>query len=270
MIVDFHTHAFPEAIAARTLASLSKIADTEPTGGGTRADVISQMANSGVDYSVVLNIVTRPGQETTINNSSKTLDCIVSGQGNTVYFGSVHPQSPHAKEQVCRIKALGHKGIKIHPDYQKTSIDSKEYYPIFERAEALGLVVVTHAGWDPLSPDFIHAPADKCAKVLSDFPKLNMVLAHYGSMEHYDEVEEHLAGRFDNCYIDTSCSSGRISPEQARRIIRAMGASRVLFGSDFPWHTMREELIFLHSLGLDEKEEALILSGNACRLLGLK
>lgn len=270
MILDFHTHAFPPAIASRTLATLSKTSGITPEGDGTRESVIREMRAAGADLAVVLNVVTKPGQETTVNNTARTLDHLCGAQGGTIYFGSVHPKSPHAAQEVHRIKALGLSGIKIHPDYQQTEILDEAYAPIFEAASACGLPVVTHAGWDPLSPDHVHAPPEMCAQVLRDFPKLTLILAHFGGLHRYDEVEKHLAGKFENLYLDTALSASLIPPEQARRILSMQGADRVLFGSDFPWHTTREELAFLHSLGLSEEEEAKILSENACRLLGIR
>ncbi len=243
------------------------MADTSgitPTGDGTRASILREAADAEADLAVVLNVVTKPGQETTVNNTAKTFS-----EGGTVYFGSVHPESAHASFEVHRIASLGLKGIKIHPDYQHTELWDEKYFPIFEAAEKLGLVVVTHAGWDPLSPDHVHATPEMAARVLSVFPKLTLVLAHFGGMYRYDEVEERLAGTFENLYLDTAFSVGMLSCEQARRIVQKHGAHRVLFGSDFPWHTTREEAAFVRSLRLSEEEESLILWKNAARLLGL-
>lgn len=269
-IIDFHTHAFPPAIASRTLQTLADVSGTTPTGDGTRESVLRNLRESEAALAVVLNVVTKPGQETTVNNTAKTFDAFASGEGSTVYFGGVHPDSPHAAQELYRIKALGLKGVKIHPDYQKVEICDERYFPIFEAAEKLGLIVVSHAGWDPLSPDKIHALPQMSARVLRTFPRLKLVLAHFGGMYRYDEVERHLAGKFENLYLDTAFSAGIIEPEQARRIIAAQGAERVLFGSDFPWHTTKQEAEFLSGLGLRPEEERLIFSENAERLLGMK
>ena len=243
------------------------MADTSgvtPTGDGTRASVLREVADAEADLAVVLNVATKPGQETTVNNTAKTFS-----EGKTLYFGSVHPACEQPAFEVHRIAALGLKGIKIHPDYQHTELWDEAYFPILEAAEKLGLVVVTHAGWDPLSPDHVHATPDMALSVLCAFPRLKLVLAHFGGMHRYDEVEEKLAGKFENLYLDTAFSVGMISREQARRIVQKHGAERVLFGSDFPWHTTREEAEFVRSLALSEEETELILWKNAARLLGL-
>ncbi|MBP3686171.1 MAG: amidohydrolase [Clostridia bacterium] len=268
-LIDFHTHAFPAAIAARTLETLSRVSGIVPTGDGTRAGVVEEAEAAGAALAVVLNVATKPGQEPTINDTAQTLDAVLSGEGNTVYFGSVHPQTPDAEGEVRRAHARGLKGIKIHPDYQHTELTHPSYEPIFHEAQARGLVVVTHAGWDPLSPEHVHATPEMAAAVLKNFPRLKLVLAHFGGMHRYDEVEETLAGKYDNLYLDTAYSAGLISPKQAERITKRHGAHRVLFGSDFPWHTTRLERDFVLSLDLKEEEKERILYRNAEDLLGM-
>ena len=267
-LIDFHTHAFPAAIAARTLSTLSSVSGVVPTGDGTRAGVVEEAEAAGAALTVVLNVATKSGQENKIQATSRDFDALVTGEGNTVYFGSVHPETPDAEDEVRRLFELGLKGIKIHPDYQHTELIHSSYEPIFHEAQRLGLVVVTHAGWDPLSPEHVHATPEMAASVLGNFPRLKLVLAHFGGMYRYDEVEQTLAGKYDNLYLDTACSAGLISPKQASRITKRHGAHRVLFGSDFPWHTMRRERDFVLSLDLSQEETERILYRNAEDLLG--
>lgn len=269
MIIDFHTHAFPEAIASRTLASLAAVAPIKPHGDGTKASVERNLRASGADLAVVLNIATRPGQETTINSVAAQNDYFVSGKGCTVYFGSVHPKSESALYELSRIKALGLRGVKFHPDYQGFMIDDESAFPLYEKLEKLGLITVFHAGWDPLSPDLVHAPAERCANVARTFPKLKLVFAHFGSLGLYDETEKHLAGKFENVYLDTSCSRGYLDTKQARRIIDAQGPEKILMGSDYPWQTTEDALCFLSEIGLSDDEKELICHQNAARLLGM-
>lgn len=265
-LIDFHTHAFPPAIARRTLDTLAQVSKITPNGDGTRDGVLEEMQRSEASLAVVLNVVTKPGQEHTVNATAQEMS---RAEGNTLYFGSVHPKSADAKLEVERAHALGLKGIKIHPDYQGTTLWDESYLPIFEAAERLGLIVVTHAGWDPLSPDFVHATPEMAERVLVTFPRLKLVLAHFGGMHRYEEVEARLAGRFDHLYLDTAFSCGMIDSALARRIVQKHGAHRVLFGSDFPWHTIGEEADFVRALDISDEEKDLILHKNAERLLGL-
>ena len=70
MIIDFHTHTFPDAIAEKTIAYLTEKGGIKPYREGTLSSLIENMKLSGVDYSVVLPVVTAPKQERTINRVS--------------------------------------------------------------------------------------------------------------------------------------------------------------------------------------------------------
>ena len=69
MIIDFHTHAFPEKIAPRALSHLSDVAGgLEYYTDGTVDGVLRNMERGGVDASVVLSIATNPGQTHSVND----------------------------------------------------------------------------------------------------------------------------------------------------------------------------------------------------------
>ena len=69
-------------------------------------------------------------------------------------------------------------------------------------------------------------------------------------------------------WVDTSSSLYSIAPETARRLIDAYGVDRVLFGSDFPMWTPKEELERFMQIPLTEEERETILWKNAASLLG--
>ena len=53
MLIDFHTHAFPDALASRAMSSLGGRVDFAPTSDGTVSGLIKSMDEDGVDISVV-------------------------------------------------------------------------------------------------------------------------------------------------------------------------------------------------------------------------
>ena len=58
-------------------------------------------------------------------------------------------------------------------------------------------------------------------------------------------------------------------PEETRELIHAYGADRVLFGTDYPMWSPKEELKVFRSLELPPEEEEAILWNNAAKLFGL-
>ena len=141
MIIDFHVHCFPDELAARAVPALAECAGINYRLDGTIGNIKESMKKSGVDKSVILSIATKPGQTQRINTWSAEIQ---SDEIET--FGSIHPDYPDWKNELRRIKELGLKGIKFHPEYQDFYVDEKRMYPIYEFAFKLNLIIVFHAG----------------------------------------------------------------------------------------------------------------------------
>lgn len=263
MIIDFHTHAFPEKLASKALAVLSdKSGNLVPFHNGTVTSLKEYMEKSGVDRAVVLNIATNPKQQKNVNDFAISIN-----HGNITAFGSVHPEAPNALEELERIHAAGLKGIKLHPDYQDFFVDEERMFPIYQKAASLGLITVFHAGVDIGYPEPVHNTPQRLRKALPYFGDAIVVDAHMGGYMLWNDVEKYLLGT--NVYLDTSYSYSRLPKDQAKRMIDKHGADRFLFGSDMPWSGMDLELRFLESLQLPEEDMERILSGNAQRILQL-
>lgn len=267
MIIDFHVHTFPDKIAPKAVGKLAVISGITPFTDGTVGDTLAKMEPNGIDVSVCLNIATRPGQERTINDTAARL--FNESGGRLVGFGSVHPDSPDAVDELSRCKELGLKGIKLHPDYEGFMVDDAKMWPIYRALEELGLFVTFHSGWDCYSPDHIHCPPERAAKVAKAFPHLRMCFAHFGGLRMWDDVNDHLAG-LDNVYFDTSMSSTMgLSRELALKIISRHPADNILLGSDCPWENPAVSVRWVEALGLGPDRTEAVLGGNAKRILGL-
>lgn len=264
MYIDFHIHAFDEKVAERAMAKLSECASLTPFTDGTILDTIRTFDECGVDKGVLLPIATKPSQQTMLNDWSKSQE-----SDRIIPFGSVHPDADDAIDELIRIKKLGLKGIKLHPDYQNFVIDDERLFPIYQKCAELDLPIVFHAGFDTVSPDFVHAVPEHSARAFKAVPNMTMILAHLGGYLHSDEVEEHLVGLKGNLYFDTAFTAGNISDEQCERIIKNHGADRILFASDCPWHKCNFEIDMINRLNLTDDEKQMIFYKNAVKLLKL-
>ncbi|WP_180951153.1 amidohydrolase family protein [Marasmitruncus massiliensis] len=266
MLIDTHTHLFPDLLAGRTLQKLSEISGCPYCTDGTVAGTQRYFAQSGVDFAVVLHIATKPEQQTNVNNFARQVQ---DENPNLICFGSVHPDASDALEELYRIKELGLHGVKLHPDYQKVFIREERYFPLFETMSKLGLPVAFHTGWDPVSPGITRGSSKDVAVVARAFPRLTVIAAHMGGLNRYEEAQTYLAG-LRNVYFDTAMSSAYFrSPELYERLIRRHGLDRVLFGTDCPWSTVDAELRFLNQTSLTEAEKAQIAFENAKRLFDI-
>ena len=265
MIIDFHTHCFPDKLAARAVQRLS-----DAGGGlmhyadGTLEGLRQQMTQHNIDLSVVLNIATKPEQQTNVNNFAATID----KEPDIIAFGSVFPGAPDAFEELERIKELGLKGVKFHPEYQQFGIDEPRMFPIYDYALSKGLMLIFHAGHDPAFDPPWHSSPKRFADVYKTLGGGTIICAHLGGINQWDEVEQYLVGT--GIYLDTSMGLDYYSHEQFLRIVKAHGADKILFGSDSPWSEAGKEKDTILSLSLTDEEKNLILCDNAKRLLGIK
>ncbi len=265
MVIDFHTHIFPDKIAAKTIEHLAQVGGITAATDGTLSGLLSSMKRCGVDLSVILPVATKPSQFESIQSFAKSVN--EQYPEKLLSFGGIHPDCENYKKELDTIKEMGFKGIKIHPDYQGVMIDDIRFMRIIEYASELGLIIITHAGVDIGLPEPVHCPPKKMRKVLDEIKPEKMVLAHLGGWSQWEEVDEYLAG--EEVFLDTAFIYDYISKEQFFKILEKHGSDKILFATDSPWSDMAKGIHWIKELSLPQSVEENILSGNAKRLLGI-
>lgn len=270
-IIDFHTHAFPDSLAPRAIAQLTVNAAASgyiPMTDGTVDGLIASMDAASMTRSVVCNIATNARQMAKVNDFAISL----AQNPRLIPLGSLHPQATEVDMDIelDRLARARLAGIKIHPDYVGIEIDAPAFDPILSRCEARGMLVVTHAGFDPVSPNHFHCTPDMILRVMSRYPRLKLVVAHTGGFGCEQEVLEKLCGT--HVYLDTSLSAIRrarsaVWGQACGDILRAHDPTRILFGTDTPWSDPAAEIAFVRSAGLPEEITQMVLYRNAEALL---
>ena len=276
MIIDFHTHVYPDAMAERIMAALGSVPGVQGHTDGTLSGLLNSMNTAGIDQSVILPVNTRKGQFDSITKFALQIN---QTYPNLISFGGIHPDDDDPEEKLLYLKDNGFKGIKIHPDYTETFIDDERYIRIVTAAQELGLLVITHAGQDPAYP-VIHCPPDRARSLLDTVDDLTgfeepfMIFAHLGGNRLLSDAEQYLVGQ--NCYIDISCSFRDLgnfsdaSDEDIVRVIKRHGADKILFATDSPWNDQKAYVERFKALpGLTDEEKEMILGGNTQRLLSI-
>lgn len=266
MIIDFHTHIFPDKIAKKTIEFLSSKGGIPPYAEGNATSLVSRMDEAGVDISITLPVVTSPHQFDSINRFA----CEINKQysGKLISFGGIHPLCDDIEGKMKFIKECGFKGVKIHPDYQGEFITHEGYIKILECARELDLIVVTHAGVDC---GFIGEPI-KCTpslakEVIKRVPNAKLVLAHLGACDMTDEVLSFLCG--EDVYFDTAYILSRTNKSTFKEVIKRHGSDKILFATDSPWSDIKNDVEILKSFKLDKDTEEKILYKNAKKLLNI-
>lgn len=277
MIIDFHTHTFPDKIAVAAIDKLQHASHSKAFTNGTVSGLQASMQRAGIDRSVVLPVATNPLKVSAMNDIS----CELTGQKGLVYFGCIHPNMEGAEAELTRIAGKGLKGIKIHPVYQDVDIEDPRFLRILDRAGQLGLAVVMHAGDDIGFPGVVRCSPEMTARALRQAGPVKLICAHMGGWRNWDRVIDCLADTA--AMIDTAFSLGAIAPleegyykeeellllkaEEFCQLVRVFGSDRVVFGTDSPWDDQAAALAAIRALDLTEEEKEKILGGNAQRIL---
>ena len=256
-LIDFHTHVFPEKIAVKAARSISDFYSFQPEKAvAPTIDVLKQhMAESNTKYAVTCSTATVPEQVQSINSWIAELK-----DESVLPLGTLHPDFDDIEQEVERIIKLGLYGIKLHPDFQRFASDSEKAQRIYRAIEGR-LMLLIHAGDNRY--DFTHPR--QIANVHEMFPRLTIIAAHLGGYSQWDEASEYLIGA--DVYIDTSSAITFLPPEKSTQIILNHGTDKVLFGTDFPLTTQKQELELFNKLYLNEQQREDILFNNGYKLL---
>jgi predicted TIM-barrel fold metal-dependent hydrolase len=263
MIIDFHTHIYPDHLAARTLSAVRKRAGIRSHTDGTLKGLLGSMEAAGIDISVMHSVATRPEQVDYIHDWLPGIR-----QPGIHATAATHPDTGADPDRMRSLKAEGFRGFKVHPDSQEFFVDDRRMYPFYEAARDLGLFILFHAGVDRGLPDPVHATPEGLAKVHRAFPGLVIIAAHMGGESMYRDTERYLLGQ--DIYLDTSFVLSTMPVDLIKRFMDRHPVERFLFGSDTPWRDQAGELAFFLSLPfIGEEAKEMITYRNAAGLLDL-
>lgn len=298
MIIDFHTHAFPDALAGRAIEKLAASARAKNYLDGTMKALSRSTKDAGIDYSVLLPVVTRPDQQENINRSAMDIN-EHSDETGLLSFGGIHPDNTDYPRILRGLAENGIKGIKLHPVFHRTYLDDIRYLRLIHCACENDLIVLIHAGYDIGYPGMDYSTVPHILSMLDEVKPRKLVLAHMGGWGCWDDVEQHIVGR--DVWLDTAFSllpvlpapgtrrspeeNPPLSREQFLRMVRRHGTDRVLFGTDSPWDGQKETIAALKAMALPDNapadsaspdgrltsdELSGILGNNAAKLLRLQ
>ena len=282
MIIDFHTHTFPEKNSGKVVQKLGSLSHTLPFTDGSVRELLASMKEARVDYSVNLPVMTTVDQVEKVNSSLIRQREELFAQG-IITFGGMHPDYDNYKEELSRLKRSGILGIKLHPAYQNVNLDDIRMIRIIDCASELGLIVLTHAGIDIGINDHNYCSVSHILKVIDQVHPPKFVLAHMGNWGCWEDVEQDLAGA--SVWFDTAFAVGSITPDPKQdkkpyleenlsnedfvRICRKHGVNRILFATDSPWQDQKDYIGRIRGTGLNKEELELVFSENARKLLSM-
>ena len=260
IVIDTHNHIFPDKVVDKATAALQATCGARPITRPTAEGLLRHMDATGVDAAVICPVATRPDQVASINRWAAGL-----ASERLIPFGALHPADPDCDEQIQFLLGEGLRGVKLQPHFQEFELLAPATLKMLEKLVGQ-VVVLLHAGQEIRPIPRVEPTPERLLKLHQTLPELQLVVAHLGGYQMWEEVEKLLVGQ--ELYMDISYVFNKTSDEQIARIIQNHGPGRILFASDFPWQSASDVLAGLERLDLSDGERGMILGGNAARLLG--
>jgi len=149
-------------------------------------------------------------------------------------------------------------GLKLHPWLQGYSAASDMLTPLIEVCQSYDVPIYFHSGSTP------YAQVYQIARHIKNNKKVRFILGHMGERYQWQDALQ-VARKYDNAFLETSANMYSFAIERA---VRNIGADRILFGTDIPFHSPGIELLKICRLNIADEEKEWILSRTASAVFG--
>jgi len=266
-VIDIHTHLHPPLLFAAIRRWFAQHSDWDVAGAPTEPQAVAAaLRQAGVERFVFCSYAHKPGIARELNAWLAATSRALGGYG--LPLATVHPADPDYLEDAREALGAGCIGLKVHEDVQRLDVDDARLGPVFEELSGRGAFLLVHVGPIPWRYP-AHVGAARVERVLRQHPKLNVVVAHFGTPDSPEYFA--LMNQFERLYLDTTMVFGGPSLVRAPVDVAALErySGRVLYGTDFPNvpYPYANERAGLERLGLSTGALQAIMGGNAARLL---
>jgi uncharacterized protein len=276
VIVDCHTHIFPEVIRTRREVFCAEDAGFAAIYRDPKArmvgaeELIASMDRAGVDRAVICGFAWGEPHRCALHNQYLLESASQSG-GRLIPFISLvmtDCDSVRALEEGIRLGAKGVGEIAFYAREISTE-DIPRMTPVLSRMEEMGIPLLLHTNENigHSYPGKGSTRLERFYELVLAFGRLRVVLAHWGGGLLFYELMPEVARAMKNVYYDTAASpylyAARIYPVACQIV----GPEKILFGSDFPLISPARYIKELGRSGLSDEDQAKILGLNVLKLL---
>lgn len=252
MIIDAHAHI-------------------SETAYGNTEMYLEQLDRAGIDQGIVVPggmmdvrrmtdyITGRASPESTIPNNPYVTKSCKAYKKRLKGMICIDPHAENALETLAKSYNEGFLGLKFSPMTHQFSFASKAVTSLVDLCQDFGFPVYTHVLYNP------GASTARFVALAQQFPKVNFILGHMG-FGPADQEGLEAAVKMDNFYLESSTGNFL----HMRETIRKAGASKLIFGSEFPLSHPKAELEKILLLDLPDGDLEKVLGGNISELLHLE
>ena len=279
MIIDCHTHIFPDEVRRDREAFCERDEGFSFIYKNSKAkmvgveNLIASMDEFGIDHSVICGFPWSQPDLCSLHNQY-LLESASRYPNRLIVFVILLFSNPDwsGKELNRAIKggARGVGEIAFYRD-EMTSQDIHSMKPILTQMEKQGIPLLLHTN-ETIGhsyPGKGRTPLDRFYELILSFPKLPIILGHWGGGLPFYELMPEVAKGMANVYYDTAASPFLYSKKIYAIASKIVGAEKIFLGTDFPLISPRRYFKELEESGLSRRDQEKILGLNFSRRFGL-
>ncbi len=280
MIIDAHTHIFPEEIRKNRETYFSdepafkKLYQSPKSQLIGAHEMLGAMDDGQIDRAVVFGF---PWKNSRLYKRHNDYICQVIERypDRFIGLGCFDPFSKGAAQEARRCLTKSRlSGIGELAFYQSGIEDAAltRLAPIMEICRDQNLPVLIHTN-EPIGHSYAGKTPITLAQIyrlIQTFPQNKILLAHWGGgLFFFSLLKKEIKHSLKYVYFDTAASPYLYDADVYRLAIRLVGVDKILFGSDFPLLPPARYFDEMKTAGLSDDEMQQICGRNTAKLFNL-
>jgi uncharacterized protein len=281
IVFDAHTHLFHPRVVKNVkkktkMVQRLRLRTAGVEGRTSRSSLENDFKSNGIIGGLVLPTAL-VHEVQAVNDSA--FERVKDSQLNTA--GTLHPGAKNIPEMLCNFEQRNIKAIKFCSFSQRFSLQDPKTFEMLERIQEHNIhsrskfflifdtlmLADFYFGSDPAH----NTTPELLGELTNNFPSINFIGAHMGGLlAPFKDIKTYLKPA-SNLFLDTSNGAHVLDENQYIELIKKHGPEHIIFGTDWPWFTHREEIRLQHTLfdkaGFTKEEKACIFANNILQLL---
>ncbi len=279
MIIDCHTHLFPDEIRKSRLEFFAGEPAFELLYGDPRSrmvgirELIAAMDAEGVDRAVVFGFPWRQAKLFKRHNDY-IMEAVAAYPERLIglaCFDAVHPEAA-AETRRCLDGGLKGAGELAFYEEGITATSLEALAATMDICRESGLPVMLHTN-EPVGHHYPGKAPNTLRQIydlVRRFPDNLIILAHWGGgIFFYHLLKKEVKAVLRNVYYDTAATPYLYDATIWSTACAVIGADRILFGTDYPLLNPDRYLQEIEAAGMRPEDLRRILGANAAALWGL-
>lgn len=272
MIIDCHTHIFPKKMIEDRQTFLRRDEGFSSLYSQSKAkmmeaeDLIASMDEAGIEWSVVCGFSWNDPDLCSFHNQYLLESASKFPKRLMVYVALPFSNPDWSWKELDRAIKGGARGVGEIAFYHEamTSNDLLTIKPLLSQMEKKGIPLLLHTNETVghYYPGKGKTPLERFYELILSYPKLPIILGHWGGGLPFYELMPEVARTMGNVYYDTAASPFLYSKKIYTIVRQIVGVERILFGSDFPLISPKRYFRELEDSGLSKQDQKKILGLN--------